>query len=182
MAPIANAGGDLTIVLPLNTVYLNGSGNDTDGTITAYQWKQIAGPDSASITTDTNASTQVKNLVGGTYEFELTVTDNDEATGSDTVSVVVALGRISAQQNSINIYPNPVKDIATVEINSENLNSRLTLVISDFAGKIVYRKRINSSDYKTTEKINMSAFSKGSYIITVFFDSSDKQVLPIIKL
>ena len=125
IAPIANAGGDLTIVIPVNSVYLNGSGNDIDGTITAYQWKQIAGPDSASITTDNQPSTEVKNLVGGTYEFELTVTDNNEETGRDTVSVVVALGRISGQEsNSITIYPNPVKDIATVEINSENINSQ----------------------------------------------------------
>jgi len=182
IAPTANAGGDLTIVLPVNSAYLNGSGNDTDGTITAYQWKQIAGPDSASITTDNKPSTEVKSLVAGTYEFELTVTDNNEETGRDTVSVVVALGRISGQEsNSIKIYPNPVKDITTVEIYSENINSRLTLFISDFAGKIVYRKQIISSDYKTTEKINMSTFSKGSYALSVFFDDKDKQVLTIIK-
>ena len=183
MAPTANAGSDLTIVIPVNSVYLNGSGNDIDGTITAYQWKQIAGPDSASITTDNQPSTEVKSLVAGTYEFELTVTDNNEETGRDTVSVVVALGRISGQEsNSITIYPNPVKDIATVEINSENINSRLTLFISDFAGKIVYKKQIQSPYYKTTEKINMSTFSKGSYTVAVFFNSTDKQIFPIIKL
>ena len=70
-----------------------------------------------------------------------------------------------------------MKDIATVEINSENINSKLTLIISDFAGKIVYKKQINSSDYKTTEKINMSTFSKGSYAVTVFFDQSDQKVI-----
>ena len=96
---------DLTIVLPLNSVYLNGSGKDIDGTITAYQWKQIAGPDSASITTDNQSSTEVKNLVGGTYEFELTVTDNNEETGRDTVSVVVALGRISASRIALTFIP-----------------------------------------------------------------------------
>ena len=182
MAPIANAGGDLTIVLPLNTIYLNGNGKDTDGTITAYQWKQIAGPDSASISNENSASTVVKNLVGGTYEFELTVTDNNEAKDRDTVSVVVALGRISAQQNSINIYPNPVKDIATVEINTAEPTSNLSILISDFAGRIVYKKMINSINYQAVERINMSNFSKGSYTITVFFNSMDKQVFPILKL
>ena len=181
MAPIANAGGDLTIVLPLNTVYLNGSGKDTDGTITAYHWTQIAGPDSASISNKNSASTVVKNLVGGTYEFELTVTDNDEATGRDTVSVVVALGRISAQQNSINIYPNPVKDIATLEINTAEPTSNLSILISDFAGRIVYNKMVSSIEYHAIEKINMSTFSKGSYAVTVFFDEKFKQVVTIIK-
>lgn len=181
IAPTANAGGDLTIVLPLNTVYLNGSGNDTDGTITAYLWKQIAGPDSASIATDNKASTVVKNLVAGTYDFELTVRDNNEETGGDTVRVVVALGRISAEANSIKIYPNPIKDIAALEIISGNINSQLILIISDFAGKVVYEKQIISSDYKTTEKINMSTFSKGSYVLSVFFDEKDKHVSTIIK-
>jgi len=182
IAPIANAGGDLTIVLPLNTVYLNGSGNDTDGTITAYQWKQITGPDSASISNENSASTLVKNLVGGTYEFELTVTDNNGATGSDTVSVVVALGRISPEQNSINIYPNPVNDMATVEINTAEPTSNLSILISDFGGRIVYKKKISSIEYHAVEKINMSNFSKGPYTISVFFDGTDKQIFPIIKL
>ena len=132
---MANAGGDLTIVIPVNSVYLNGSGNDIDGTITAYQWKQIAGPDSAPITTDNQPSTEVKNLVGGTYEFELTVTDNNEAKGSDTVSVVVALGRISAEENSIKIYPNPVKDIATVEINTAEPIFKFINIDFRFRGK-----------------------------------------------
>ena len=103
-------------------------------------------------------------------------------TGRDTVSVVVALGRISAQQNSINIYPNPVKDIATLEINTAEPTSNLSILISDFAGRIVYKKMINSIDYHAIEKINMSNFSKGSYTITVFFNGTDKQVFPIIKL
>ncbi len=179
--PTANAGGDLTVVLPVNTVYLNGSGNSADGIITAYQWKQIAGPDSASITSDHKPSTVVKNLVAGTYEFELTVTDNNEDTGRDTIKVVVALARISGEANSIKIYPNPVRDIATIEINSENLNSRLTVIISDFAGKIVYKKQMIPADYKTIEKINMSGYAKGSYTVSIFFDQKDKQVLTIIK-
>jgi major membrane immunogen (membrane-anchored lipoprotein) len=181
MGPTANAGGDLTIVLPVNTLYLNGSGNDTGGTITGYKWKQIGGPDSALIATNNKASTVVKNLVAGTYEFELTVTDNNHETGRDTVRVVVALARISAEPNSIKIYPNPIVDKATVEITSENINAQLTLIISDFAGKILYKKQVNASDYKATEKINMSTFSKGSYAVTVFFDEKDKQVLTIIK-
>jgi hypothetical protein len=183
MAPTANAGGDLTIVLPANTVYLNGSGNDTDGTITAYKWRQVAGPDSALITADQKAATQVKNLTAGTYEFELTVTDNNQGTGRDTMKVVVALARISGQEtNSIKIYPNPVGDIATVEINSEKLDSQLTIIICDFAGKIIYKKQIYSSGNKTAGKINMSSFSKGAYSITVLFDGGDKQVSSIIKL
>ncbi|HMU46596.1 MAG TPA: hypothetical protein PKC72_09520, partial [Chitinophagaceae bacterium] len=37
-SPTANAGPDQTITLPVNTVTVNGSGTDPDGTITAYLW------------------------------------------------------------------------------------------------------------------------------------------------
>jgi hypothetical protein len=181
ITPTANAGGDITIVLPLNMAYLNGSGNDTDGTITAYQWRKIAGPDSVLIATANEAATVVKNLVAGTYDFELTVTDNNGETGKDTIKVVIALERMSAELNSIKVYPNPVHDIATIEITSENINSQLTLIISGFTGKVVYKKQIHSPGHKTTEKINMSSFSKGSYVISLFFNEKDKQVLTMVK-
>src|SRR5690606_8077455 len=73
--PTANAGTDITIQLPVNTVTLNGSGDDTDGTIVAYSWRKISGG-AATITSQTTASTTVTGLTQGTYRFELTVTDN----------------------------------------------------------------------------------------------------------
>ncbi len=42
--PVANAGADQTITLPVATVTLNGSGTDADGTIKAYTWSQTSGP------------------------------------------------------------------------------------------------------------------------------------------
>ena len=40
----ANAGPDQTVTLPTTTLVLNGSGNDTDGTITTYAWTKVSGP------------------------------------------------------------------------------------------------------------------------------------------
>src|SRR5262245_33771958 len=48
--PIAYAGKDTIIVLPLNTVVLDGSGsNDPDGAITGHLWSEISGPLSFNI-------------------------------------------------------------------------------------------------------------------------------------
>lgn len=88
--PTANAGADKAITLPVNSVTLNGSGTDTDGTINAYQWTKTAGPATFSIVTPTAASTSVANLVAGTYTFQLQVTDNSAATAVDSVNVVVS--------------------------------------------------------------------------------------------
>jgi len=89
IAPTANAGANQTITLPVNTVTVTGSGTDTDGSIATYQWTKIAGPATFTIVSPTQASTVINNLVQGTYQFELRVTDNLGAIGRDTMSVVV---------------------------------------------------------------------------------------------
>ena len=55
IAPTANAGTDQSITLPTNTVSLNGSGTDPDGTISAYSWTKISGPASGTITNANSA-------------------------------------------------------------------------------------------------------------------------------
>ncbi len=87
--PTANAGNDLTIQLPTNSVTLQGSGTDTDGTIASYAWTKTAGPSSGFITSPSSASTTVTNLGQGAYTFQLKVTDNQGAIGTDTVNVNV---------------------------------------------------------------------------------------------
>ena len=88
--PVANAGNNQTILLPLNSAILNGSqSSDKDGTIAAYSWSEISGPSAADIETPKLVSTNVTTLVKGTHKFELKVTDNEGAIGRDTVTIIV---------------------------------------------------------------------------------------------
>ncbi len=87
--PSANAGSSQTIILPTNTVTLNGSGKDSDGTVASYQWTKVSGPSSYTITNASSATTSVKGLITGIYVFRLTVTDNQGATGTDSVTITV---------------------------------------------------------------------------------------------
>src|SRR5664280_2020334 len=87
--PVANAGSDKTITLPTNSVSVSGSGSDADGTIVSYAWTKISGPSSYSIVNPTSAVTTIKGLVQGVYQFELTVTDNNGATGIDIMQLTV---------------------------------------------------------------------------------------------
>ncbi|MBX2895942.1 MAG: T9SS type B sorting domain-containing protein [Cyclobacteriaceae bacterium] len=86
--PIANAGPDKTITLPTNSLVLNGIGTDADGSITSYAWTKLSGP-TVTLTNQSTANLSLSNLLQGTYVFQLTVTDNNGATGSDQVTVVV---------------------------------------------------------------------------------------------
>jgi hypothetical protein len=89
-APVANAGPDQVIVLPINSVDLDGSASsDPDNNITGYSWTKISGPQSFGITTANAIQTQVVNLVPGIYLFELKVTDAGGLFSNDTMQVII---------------------------------------------------------------------------------------------
>ena len=179
IAPTANAGSDQSLVLPSNKVTLSGSGTDVDGTITGFTWKQISGPVDKLTSTNT-AITVLDNLIEGNYKFELTVTDNRGATGKDTVGVTIAAAVVPSQ-STMQIYPNPVIDFATVDISNTKPNSTLLLNITDIQGKVVFKKQIITRGYSTREKINMNNFAQGIYFVTVNFSSKEKLTLTILK-
>jgi N-acetylneuraminic acid mutarotase/uncharacterized protein YodC (DUF2158 family) len=88
--PVANAGPDKSITLPTNSVVLEGSGTDADGTVTAYQWTQVSGPGTAGFSSSTVPNPTIGNLVAGTYVFSLTVKDNAGLLSDpDEVTVIV---------------------------------------------------------------------------------------------
>ena len=77
--PVANAGQDIAINLPVNLATLTGSGTDPDGTTLLISGEKILGPTNGSITNTSAAATTVVGLSQGTYQFELKVTDNSGA-------------------------------------------------------------------------------------------------------
>lgn len=62
-------------------------------------------------------------------------------------------------QVSFTLFPNPATDY--VEINANSIMTNI--VIADISGKIVFEKYINAQ----TEKIDVSNFPKGNYIISI---------------
>ncbi len=88
--PIAVAGSDQVIILPTDSVSLDGSSSsDPDGKISEWLWTKISGPASFTIIKPTDSLTKVKALVVGTYLFELKVKDNGGLSAKDTVQVIV---------------------------------------------------------------------------------------------
>ena len=101
ISPVADAGADKAITLPVNTVTLSGSGSDVDGTIVGYVWTRISGPLSFTIVNPGSAATDITGLVQGVYQFQLQVTDNNGATGTDVVQVSVnVVGNINPSANA----------------------------------------------------------------------------------
>lgn len=176
LAPTANAGTDISITLPVNSVSLTGSGTDADGTIAAYQWRRIAGPSGFSIQTSSQPQTTITNLVEGVYRFELQVTDNLGATGRDTITVTV-----NAEQQKFTgnrIYPNPATSHINIELNSTT-TGKASILIYDLKGVLVHQRTADYSVAGTIVNVNVSTWQAGTYFVRI---GADPKVIQFIKL
>jgi hypothetical protein len=89
-APTASAGADQSVDKNAS-VTLSGSGTDSDGSISSYTWSQTSGT-SVALNNSNNPSTSFTApdiSAQEVLEFELTVTDDDGATNTDSVSITV---------------------------------------------------------------------------------------------
>lgn len=184
--PVANAGPDRSVILPADNIILDGSSSDAGGTITKYLWSQVSGPSSAAISSPGNSSTQVSNLVAGTYLFEFAVTDNRGAIGKDTMQLTVLAGRESTTttlEYSFNVYPNPVISRATVEITDAKTNERLLMVITDAQGRIIQQEEIYMGGVSVIRhQIDLTGKAKGVYIVALMVNGQVRASRQIIKL
>ncbi|MEJ8842634.1 hypothetical protein WG954_09600 [Lacibacter sp. H375] len=88
--PVARAGQDQTITLPVNKTLLDGSGStDPDNNIIGYAWRKIAGPPNSVFSDPVAIKAEALDLTNGVYQFELTVTDADGLFSTDTIQVTV---------------------------------------------------------------------------------------------
>ncbi len=100
--PIANAGQDLSVIQSVSKVVLKGTDSyDPDGTITTYSWKKISGP-SATLSGTNSSQLTVTKLTEGTYNFQLTVTDDDGAKSSDNVEISVKADNTPSGDHGLN--------------------------------------------------------------------------------
>ncbi|HZY78430.1 MAG TPA: T9SS type B sorting domain-containing protein [Cyclobacteriaceae bacterium] len=86
--PTANAGNDTPLVLPTNSIEIQGSGTDTDGNVVSYEWVKVSGP-SATLAGVNTSKLTVTNMQLGTYVFGLKIIDTGGADGYDEVTIAV---------------------------------------------------------------------------------------------
>lgn len=91
--PVAIAGDDQAIRLPVNSVSLNGTYRIQYGNFFRSTWKKLAGP-FCIIEKPNDLTTLVSKLEEGFYVFELSVSDNLNREAKDTVVVSVIAPRV----------------------------------------------------------------------------------------
>uniref|UniRef100_A0A7N6FI76 PKD domain-containing protein n=1 Tax=Anabas testudineus TaxID=64144 RepID=A0A7N6FI76_ANATE len=87
--PVADAGPEKELTLPVDRTTLDGSKSSDDQKIATYHWKQTSGPADVKIENADSAVATVTGLEVGKYEFTLTVTDERKLQSTDTVTVIV---------------------------------------------------------------------------------------------
>ncbi|MEO6731288.1 MAG: T9SS type A sorting domain-containing protein, partial [Ferruginibacter sp.] len=180
--PIANAGADVSIVLPTNIVSLKGAGSDPDGTIVSYRWRVISGPAGYAFQNVASNKTKIENLFQGIYFIEFAVIDDKGGIGTDTMTITVSSPRLSNNSsNSLKVYPNPVEDVANLSITAINSSAKLSISVTDLRGRIVKTTELLTSDNKALIKLNVSNLSKGFYIITLRFEDGSVISSKVIK-
>ena len=177
--PVAHAGNNEIIYWPTDSVKLQGSGSDADGTVISYLWKKISGPSQYIIVSPNKPTTIFKDLVEGEYEFELTVTDNRGDTGKDTVKVVVVnYARLNTQTI---IFPNPVTTEINVRIVATTQRSQSFIAIYDVRGAILYKEEFIRTDFFMDRKIDVSKLASGSYWVVIGVDINSTKTFPFMK-
>jgi hypothetical protein len=102
-----NAGGDITIALPVNRVNLTGSVTNPDGGTLDILWDISEGPNRPAISSPNSLSTSVTGLVQGNYRFKLTVKDEEHIPASGEVKVTVLpkdCGNLSTIRTSFQVF------------------------------------------------------------------------------
>ena len=163
--PVAIAGSDTTIYMPVSSFQLNASNSyDPDGNITSYQWQEISGPNTAVASSMNGPEVNLSGLEEGIYQFQLTVTDNQGA--SSTAIVIISVDKNSGTPDQFVVFPNPAQDILNCRINS-SLNGTIRMVVYDMIGRLVIADEEQKSVDLYEKSLNVSGLATGLYSIQV---------------
>ncbi len=143
-APTANAGSDNSVVELTQAFLSAAASSDSDGSIVSYAWVQTAGQPVSLTNANTQTASFSADVTTGTqlnFTFELTVTDNEGATNTDSINITVtrlAFAAALAQVTDVNLNVCIVAQSLTYAdevsgINCQGLSITSTAGIDNFA-------------------------------------------------
>jgi len=96
--------------------------------------------------------------------YRLRQVDKD---GKESYSKVIVVKMLNASELSLmSLYPNPAKNIINLVI-SGNVDEKVTLIITDFAGKIVKTQNVILSNSSNIITLDIAALTSGNYLLKV---------------
>ncbi len=163
--PIANTSGPYYGKV-LETILFNGSNSfDPDGVIVSYYWDF----DDGTNTTEINATAAHQYTDVGTYDVNLTVTDDDGAVATNTTTLTITLDILEI--NDVTATPNPqntdehVNITCTLTNTSEIVDMILNITHPDNPTTNISMVHINETD---TYYYNSTYSDVGEYTFFIF--------------
>ena len=149
----------------------------SDSSNSAISWLWLFGDGNASFSQNPTYSYSAS----GTYNVTLIVSNG--VCGADTIvkSITVQLTGLENNASAIgmNVYPNPVSDIATIQFTSHE--STATISVVNAIGQVVYSKQVASANgNNSNETIDFSQLANGVYSVKVI-TASENGVMQIVK-
>jgi len=193
-SPVSNAGSDQTITQPTSSVSLDASASyDPDGSIIEYYWFQASGPSASVVGNNFSKITTAAGLVKGVYIYVLQVKDNLGLLAYSTKTVTVnaagtrvadfgttgatadaasltttnAVGFPAINGKLLSMYPNPVVNSTTIELNSTEADVK-KIGLYNSAGVLIANYRWEAAKGKNLYSLkNITGLAKGLYFIHV---------------
>lgn len=148
-------------------------------------WAEDGMPHDVS-STDPNAPEDFGSPIVSDLGYEYEYTFNEEVTfeykcivhPTTMVGVITVVATASVNDvvaNKLAVYPNPTKDILTIE----SLSALRTYRIFDIQGKQITEKVLGNND--STINVDVSSFENGIYFIEVLSDNQQLSTFKIIK-
>lgn len=163
----------ITIALTINTANSNvtqaGAQLSAVSSPGTYQWfncdsnTPVSGATSQIFTATTN----------GNYALIIT---NNGCTDTSSCFTVSGLSIDDLSLNIGSVYPNPVKENCTVQLNS--LYENIRMVLTDNTGRVILQK--NYMDVSKLD-VNIENLSPGVYIVSLYLPAGEQQSIKIIK-
>lgn len=157
--PAAN----FTFNSPAFNTTVNFDASLSSGASNTYAW------DFGDGNTGTGVMTSHTYATGGSYNVELTVTNNCGV--SDTTYTLASVGLNERELlESMTIYPNPVTDKLNISFETKGYNP-VVIKVLDISGKEVAIRKLQAVNGAVDLAMNLSSLSKGVYMLQISTDT-----------
>lgn len=161
--PTVNAGNDINITIGSNVTFNEAVANDIDGNISSYTWKENG------VILSTSKIFSKNNFAQGEHTITLTVTDNNMASATDTLSLKV--GKYVKSK----AFLNKGRNIITYNLDENPLVNKYDNNL-DGVPESIHSYTYNSSGYKSSETYDTNADGTPDIIKTYTYDSDGHEL------
>jgi hypothetical protein len=125
-------------------------------------------------------ATIVTELVAGTYDFNLSITDDRGGITKGKTTVVVKNSGTRRIIPKMRLYPNPSREFTTLTIDAE-IDGRADVTIYDLHGRPVQHTIFNKTGQVLQARLLLDNLAKGMYMVEVVIERAEKVVLKLVR-